>query len=232
MERKKYNIYIYIWKNLNTVYIGRTINPKSRHYQHTHRPTDNVYKFSVEHGVEHPKMVIIENDLTIEEGVEREKYWIKEYRENSIYNVLNKSKGGSIGNMSSMTNEEREIRKEIQKEKARKRTKDWTKLHKEEKKEYDKLYRQSHKEEIKERIKIWRETHKEEKKEYDKLYRQSHKEEIKRYKDINKEKLDKQNKEYRDANREERNRKQKEYYQKHKERYREYSRKNIVIKNN
>jgi hypothetical protein len=35
-------------------------------------------------------MIIIENDLTIEEVVEREKYWINEYRKNSSYNVLNK----------------------------------------------------------------------------------------------------------------------------------------------
>ena len=84
MEGKFDSIYIYLWEEFNTVYVGRTINPKGRHYQHKHRETELTYKFSSEHHVEHPKMIIIENDLTIEEGVEREKYWINEYRENTF----------------------------------------------------------------------------------------------------------------------------------------------------
>ena len=97
MSNKRDNIYIYLWEEFNTVYVGRTVNPKSRHYQHRHIPTEKTYQFSSEHGVEHPKMIIIENDLSIEEGIEREKYWINEYRENSPYNVLNKTKGGEVG---------------------------------------------------------------------------------------------------------------------------------------
>ena len=42
-------------------------------------------------------MQIIESNLTIKEGVEREKYWIKYYREETDYNVINKQKGGEIG---------------------------------------------------------------------------------------------------------------------------------------
>jgi len=108
MSDRKDNIYIYLWKEFNTIYIGRTINPKSRHYQHRHKPTEKTYQFSVEHQVEHPKMVIIENDLTIEEGIEREKYWINEYRKNSPYDVLNKLKGGQVGKLLKLTDEERE----------------------------------------------------------------------------------------------------------------------------
>ena len=99
MSEKKDNIYIYLWEELSTVYVGRTVNPRSRHYQHRHIPTEVTYRFSSEHHVEHPRMVIIENDLTIEEGIEREKYWIKEYRENSPYKVLNKVKGGGVGTL-------------------------------------------------------------------------------------------------------------------------------------
>ena len=97
MSDKKDNIYIYTWDELSTIYIGRTINPKSRHYQHRHIPTERTYKFSDEHGVEHPKMVIIENNLTLDEGIEREKYWIEYYRSNSQYSVLNKLDGGQTG---------------------------------------------------------------------------------------------------------------------------------------
>lgn len=96
-KEKKDNIYIYLWEDFNTVYIGRTIRPKSRHYQHRHKITDTTYKFSSEHHVEHPKMIIIENDLTVEEGIEREKYWIEYYRNETQYNVLNKTKGGETG---------------------------------------------------------------------------------------------------------------------------------------
>lgn len=98
-KEKKDNIYIYLWEELNTIYIGRTINPKSRHYQHRHIPTEKTYQFSSKHHVEHPKMIIIENDLTVEEGIEREKYWINEYKKNSHYNVLNKASGGSVGTL-------------------------------------------------------------------------------------------------------------------------------------
>ena len=99
MSERRDNIYIYLWEEFNTIYIGRTINPKGRHYAHKHRNTERTYQFSSEHHVEHPKMIIIENDLTIEEGIEREKYWINEYRNNTPYNVLNKVEGGSIGNL-------------------------------------------------------------------------------------------------------------------------------------
>ena len=100
MNGKRDNIYIYLWEGFNTIYIGRTVNPKSRHQAHRTRETESTYKFSSEHGVEHPKMIIIESDLSVEEGVEREKYWINEYRENSPYNVLNKTKGGEVGGSS------------------------------------------------------------------------------------------------------------------------------------
>jgi len=97
VNEKRDNIYIYLWEEFNTVYVGRTIRPKSRHYQHRHTTTDSTYKFSSEHHVEHPKMIIIENDLTIEEGIEREKYWIEYYKNKTNYNVLNKTKGGETG---------------------------------------------------------------------------------------------------------------------------------------
>ena len=84
MEEKRDNIYIYLWEEFNTVYVGRTVNPKGRHYQHKHRECEKTRQFSIEHKVDHPKMVIIENGLTVEEGVEREKYWINYYKDNSI----------------------------------------------------------------------------------------------------------------------------------------------------
>lgn len=37
MEEKFDNIYIYLWEEFDTIYVGRTKNPKSRHYAHKTR---------------------------------------------------------------------------------------------------------------------------------------------------------------------------------------------------
>ena len=219
MEIRRDNIYIYLWEELNTVYVGRTINPKSRHYTHKHRESEKTYKFSSEHGVEHPKMIIIENDLTIEEGVEREKYWIDYYKTNSAYNVLNITCGGQKGRQKNILTEEEKLkqRKEYYQknkekilaysklyrknnaEKIKEKQHSYYKLHKkphivktkEEIKLQQKKYRESHKEEINLKKKAYRETHREEIKLQQKKYRESHKEKIKQYEISRKEKLKK-----------------------------------------
>lgn len=134
MEKNKDNIYIYLWEEFNTIYIGRTINPKGRHYAHKHRESEKTYQFSSEHHVEHPKMIIIENDLSVEDGVEREKYWIDYYKNNTSYNILNKTCGGQIGELSTLSEKERKLRKKA-----------YNEAHKEERKKYMEEYRRSRK---------------------------------------------------------------------------------------
>ena len=189
MEIRRDNIYIYLWEELNTVYVGRTINPKSRHYTHKHRESEKTYKFSSEHGVEHPKMIIIENDLTIEEGVEREKYWIDYYKTNSAYNVLNITCGGQKGRQKNILTEEEKL----------KQRKEYYQKNKEKILAYSKLYRKNNAEKIKEKqhsyYKLHKKPHivktKEEIKLQQKKYRESHKEKIKQYEISRKEKLKK-----------------------------------------
>lgn len=98
-------------------------------------------------------MIIIENDLTVEEGIEREKYWINYYRENSQYNVLNKTNGGEKGNVYKifLTEEER-----------KEKVKSYREAHKEEMRLYKKKYREEHKEEIRAALKEYHEAHKQE----------------------------------------------------------------------
>ena len=134
MNEKRDNIYIYLWEEFNTIYIGRTINPKGRHYAHKHRESEKTYQFSSEHHVEHPKMIIIENDLSVEDGVEREKYWIDYYKNNTSYNILNKTCGGQIGELSTLSEKERKLRKKA-----------YNEAHKEERKKYMEEYRRSRK---------------------------------------------------------------------------------------
>lgn len=217
MNEKKDNIYIYLWEDLNTIYVGRTINPKSRNYQHKHREKEKTYQFSSGHHVEHPNMIIIENNLTLEEGIEREKYWIEYYRNNSSYSVLNKSDGGAIGNIVTMTKEEREKRKDIQREKARQRTRNWNANHLVEKKINDKIYRDTHKEEIRKKSKEYSELNKEKISQRCKEWRDEHKEDIKRYRETHREEIMMKNMEYRNKHRDEINSKQRKYYQLHKE---------------
>lgn len=232
MEEKKDNIYIYLWEELNTIYIGRTVNPKGRHYQHKTRESERTYKFSAENHVEHPKMIIIENDLSIDEGIEKEKYWIEYYKNNTTYNVLNKSYGGQIGGqLKPLTLTEEEI-----KERRKLYKKTYNENHKEEIKLQRKKYYEKHKEILKEKAKKYNVTHKEEKKlkYYEnheenkaknrlafKKHYQKHLKEMKekyreRYKLHKKEKLE-YFKQYREKHREEILEKKKEYRKLHRE---------------
>lgn len=205
MENKKDNIYIYLWEEFNTIYVGRTINPKSRHYQHRHIPTESTYKFSSEHHAEHPKMIIIENDLTIEEGIEREKYWINYYKENSPYNVLNKSRGGQTGQQKTRLTEEEKIKR------IRERDRKRYPKRKEYSKEYNKKYREKHREELRLKERKYRKEHKEEFLSQRKKYREENREKILAYK-----------RKYREKHREELRLKAREYWEEHREEKREY----------
>ena len=92
-------VYKYFWKETNSVYVGRTINKEKRHRSHLIDKTDVVYKHSKENNLAVPPMEIIEDNLTLEEGLDREDYWVQYYKEND-YNVLNKGKTGvGIGSL-------------------------------------------------------------------------------------------------------------------------------------
>ena len=201
MKEKLDNIYIYLWEELNTIYVGRTKNPKSRHYAHKHRKAESTYEFSVEHGVEHPKMIIIENDLTIEEGVEREKFWINHYRNEGGYNVLNKSCGGQVGNQHRIYSDDelKEHRKKYYQDNAEDRKKyqkkyysmnknkikDYFAKHSDEKKAYDKEYQkkwyeknkdnEKHRERKKESRKKWEKLNRDKLREYARKWREKKK---------------------------------------------------------
>lgn len=93
-------IYKYYFPSKRAIYIGRTIYTEIRDYQHRTIHNDSVYKFANSNGLKIPKMEIIETDLSILEGVEKEKYWEKYYRDKG-YTIINKVPCGSIGSMAS-----------------------------------------------------------------------------------------------------------------------------------
>ena len=142
MDRKDF-IYVYIWEELNTIYIGRTIDPKRRHRQHRSKEKEKTYQFSSKYGIEHPPMIILEENLSIEKGVEREKYWIEYYKENKQYKVLNKSNGGELGSLG-----------ESNEEKRKKYLKEYYQKNKEKYIERGKKYRKEHAKELREKNRI------------------------------------------------------------------------------
>jgi hypothetical protein len=54
-----------------------------------------VYKFIRENCVPAPEMIVLEKDITIQEGLEREHYWVEFYKSKG-YNILNKKATGVI----------------------------------------------------------------------------------------------------------------------------------------
>lgn len=93
-------VYAYEFPDFNTVYVGRTLirRKKDRHREHLYVRNDAVVKFAIKHDVKVPLPKYLEDNLTIKEGVEKECFWIAQYKENG-WNVLNKAKGGSIGGL-------------------------------------------------------------------------------------------------------------------------------------
>lgn len=63
------SVYIYLFEQNNAVYVGRSINPMERDFDHHRKGT--VYKYSVKYSIEIPPMQIIEQNLTLAEGLER-----------------------------------------------------------------------------------------------------------------------------------------------------------------
>lgn len=214
MNEKVDNIYIYIWEEFSTVYVGRTKNPRKRHYQHKTRECDKTYKFSSDHHVEHPSMIILESDLTVEEGAEREKYWINYYREQGCYNVLNKTIGGQLGMPSKYTEEER---KQHQKEYYQK--------NKERILEYRKKYYETHLEEIKEKDKIRAKRYYEKNKKLNQQKQQTEEEKILKIKEhceTHKDKILSYKRKYYESHKNEKKVQDKKYRETHKEKIKEY----------
>ena len=89
------SVYKYYWEETNSIYIGRTLitQQKTRHNNHTTNEEDTVFRYAKENGLEVPQMEIIEENLTVKEGLEREDYWVNYYKERG-YNVLNIAKTG------------------------------------------------------------------------------------------------------------------------------------------
>lgn len=106
LDAKVDSVYCYLFEEQNAAYVGRTLMYRQhiRDVEHGNYEKDAVYRFAHEHSCDIPKMIIIEENLTIQQGREREDYWRK-YYESKGYFMLNKAvtgiKSGSIGALAS-----------------------------------------------------------------------------------------------------------------------------------
>lgn len=97
-EGKIDNVYVYFFEESNSIYVGRTIDVKSRDLEHRRKEgKSSVRLFSEENNVSIPPIKVLESNLTVEEGAEREKYWLDYYKD-SGFNIINRAPAGSIGN--------------------------------------------------------------------------------------------------------------------------------------
>jgi Zn ribbon nucleic-acid-binding protein len=101
-DAKVDSVYCYIFKEQHAAYVGRTLMYRQhiRDLEHGFYSNDSVNKFARKNNCAIPPMQIIEENLTVQEGREREDYWRKHYEAEGFY-MLNKAatgaKSGSIG---------------------------------------------------------------------------------------------------------------------------------------
>lgn len=93
------SVYAYEFIEQNAVYVGRTLIKRQniRDKEHLFN-VDAVSSFAKENNIPVPPMKIVETDLTIAEGVEKEGEWVEKYR-NEGWKILNRAKTGSIGGL-------------------------------------------------------------------------------------------------------------------------------------
>ena len=110
-------VYAYEFEKFNAVYVGRTLmrRKKKRDNEHrngkytdnngkTHFCYDSVLSFSLENECEIPSMIVLEKNLTIAEGRDREDYWKNDYY-NRGWSLINKAQTGiNSGSLGALDN--------------------------------------------------------------------------------------------------------------------------------
>lgn len=87
-------VYLYMFPN-DVVYIGRTINLNVRHWEHSNLINkDSVAKYANKNKIPIPEPIVLEKQLTLTEGLEKEKYWVEHYKELG-YKLINTKPCGS-----------------------------------------------------------------------------------------------------------------------------------------
>ena len=103
-------VYVYIDETNKTVYVGLTVDPVRRHYEHSsceyntseNRRMSPVYRYFSSAGKIVPNPVYVECNISVDEALIKEDYYVNYYKSKG-YNILNKAKtglmSGSIGTL-------------------------------------------------------------------------------------------------------------------------------------
>ena len=93
------SVYSYEFIEQHAVYIGRTLmrNQTKRDRDHIFS-NDSVSSFAKSNNIPVPSMKILEDNLTLKEGVDKEGYWVEKYKLDG-WIILNRTKTGSIGGL-------------------------------------------------------------------------------------------------------------------------------------
>ena len=98
------NVYAYLFIEQKSIYIGRTVNLQERDTSHRTSNKSAVFKFATKCNVTVPEMTILESNITIIEGLEKEDYYCNKFKEDG-WNLLNVAKtgikSGSVGALGS-----------------------------------------------------------------------------------------------------------------------------------
>ena len=99
------SVYCYIFDDVKSVYVGRTLmrEQKNRDKNHNNSNRSSVFKFATNNNLKIPSMQILEENLTLEEGQIKEDEWCKKFQNNgyTLINIALTGKGvGSIGALS------------------------------------------------------------------------------------------------------------------------------------
>lgn len=100
-------VYCYLFKEFNTVYVGRTLMRRKniRDREHIYSgDRDKVTKFAKQKNCAVPPMTILEDKLTITEGQDREEYWRQKYAEEGYYILNTAATGIGKGSLGTLDN--------------------------------------------------------------------------------------------------------------------------------
>ena len=113
-------VYAYEFEDQNSVYVGRTLMRRidARHYEHLTTETDAVFLFAQKSHAQIPNMKILEENLTLAEGVEKEGHYLECYRKEG-WLILNRPKTGGIGKIAKIKWSKKKCREEALKYRAR-----------------------------------------------------------------------------------------------------------------
>jgi hypothetical protein len=113
-------VYAYEFVSLKAVYVGRTLMRRinSRIEEHLSTETDAVYIFAKENSIPVPEMKILEDHLTLAEGVSKEGVYLDCYKEDG-WKILNRAKTGGIGTIARNKWSKRKCQEEALKYKTR-----------------------------------------------------------------------------------------------------------------